>query len=88
MPTATPTPTFKNTDAPSGTTESNAWMANALYKFTPLGATGAWQPYAGGGLGVADLNVEASGVPGGDMDSDYNFAYQLIGGVGYEVSPS
>lgn len=65
------------------TTESNAWMVNALYNFTP---SGPWQPYVGGGLGVADLNVEEiPGVVGGNFDSDYNFAYQLIGGVGYQL---
>ena len=75
--------TFKDLSTSGRTTESNAWMVNALYNFTPRGP---WQPYAGGGLGVADLNVEAiPGVDGGDFDSDYNFAYQLIGGVGYQL---
>jgi opacity protein-like surface antigen len=65
-------------------TESNAWMVNAIYNFTPMGATGAWQPYAGAGLGAADLNLEQIGsLGGGDFDSDYNFAYQVIGGVAY-----
>lgn len=77
---------LKGSNGDSGTTESNAFMANALYKFSPLGATGAWQPYAGGGLGMADLNVEGLDLDG-DFDSDYNFAYQLIGGVGYAVNP-
>jgi opacity protein-like surface antigen len=64
-------------------------MANALYNFTPLGATGAWQPYAGGGLGMADLALEdIDGDDGGDFDGDYNFAYQLIGGVAYNINPS
>ena len=62
-------------------------MVNALYKFTPLGAGGQWQPYVGGGLGAADLNVESFDLVGGDLDSDYNFAYQVIGGVGYAVNP-
>jgi outer membrane protein W len=53
---------LKNTDGNSRKTESNAFMVNALYNFTPMGATGAWQPYAGGGLGAADLNFEQ--VPG------------------------
>ena len=86
---------FRNADAkfkeggPSVTTQSNAWMANAIYYMTPVGATGAWQPYAGGGLGMADLNVEdVPSADGGDFDSDYNFAYQLIGGVAYNVNPN
>ena len=78
---------LKGTGGDNGTTESNAWMANALYNFTPLGAAGEWKPYVGGGLGVADLNVEGLDL-GGDFDSDYNFAYQLIGGVGYQVTPT
>jgi opacity protein-like surface antigen len=74
---------FKDLSNSKRTTESNAWMVNALYNFTP---TGPWQPYVGGGLGMADLNVEQiPGIAGGDFDSDYNFAYQLIGGVGYQL---
>jgi opacity protein-like surface antigen len=80
---------YRNADADDIKTESNAFMLNALYYFTPVGATGAWQPYAGGGLGTADLNIEK--IPdfaGGDFDSDYNFAYQLIGGVAYNINPN
>ena len=78
---------LKDSGGDSGKTESNAFMVNALYKFTPLGAGGQWQPYVGGGLGAADLNVESFDLVGGDLDSDYNFAYQVIGGVGYAVNP-
>ena len=79
---------LKDSGGDSGKTESNAFMVNALYKFTPLGATAQWQPYVGGGLGAADLNVESFDLVGGDLDSDYNFAYQVIGGVGYAVNPN
>jgi len=80
---------LKNSDGSSHKTESNAWMVNALYYFTPLGPTGAWQPYAGGGLGAADLNFEeVDSFAGGDFDSDYNFAYQVIGGVAYNINPN
>jgi opacity protein-like surface antigen len=79
---------FKN-DGPSVSSQSNAWMANAIYYFTPMGPTGQWQPYAGGGLGAADLNIDDfPDELGGDIDSDYNFAYQLIGGVAYNVAPN
>jgi opacity protein-like surface antigen len=67
-----------------GSTTSNAWMVNALYKFQPLGATGAFHPYAGAGIGLADLSVKDVGQT---LDSDYKFAYQIIGGVGYDVTP-
>jgi opacity protein-like surface antigen len=74
---------LKNLSSGKRTTESNAWMVNALYTFT---STGPWQPYAGAGLGMADLNLEQiPGIAGGDLDSDYNFAYQLIGGIGYQL---
>ena len=55
----------------------------------PAGANREWQPYAGGGLGAANLDVgDVPSSLGGDFDSDYNFAYQLIGGVAYNVNPS
>jgi opacity protein-like surface antigen len=80
---------FKNSGGVNAKTESNAFMVNALYKFTPLGANGEWQPYVGGGLGAADLNIEdLPSEAGGDLDSDYNFAYQVIGGVGYAINPN
>lgn len=80
---------FKDVNVGNKRTESNAWMVNALYLFTPVGATGAWQPYAGGGLGAANLNVgQISASDGGNFDSDYNFAYQLIGGVAYNWTPA
>ena len=67
-------------------------MINALYKFTPLGANGEWLPYVGGGVGAADLKVDGVDPPNEDFDrhydGDYNFAYQVFGGVGYAVNPS
>lgn len=77
---------LRNSGDDKGKTESNAFMVNALYKFQPLGQDGAWRPYAGGGLGVANLNIEKFDL-GSDLDSDYQLAYQLMGGVGYSVSP-
>lgn len=73
-----------NTDSGKEKTESNAWMVNALYKFNGLGATGQFKPFAGAGIGIADLDV---GTEVGDLNGDYQFAYQLIAGVGYEVTP-
>ena len=50
--------------------------------------TGQLRPYAGGGLGAADFNFEqVDELGGGDFDGDYEFAYQLIGGVAYDVNP-
>jgi opacity protein-like surface antigen len=81
-----------------GTVDSNAYMLNALYNFTPLGTTGRWQPYVGGGLGAATLSLRGfssmCGLPpceeSPDPESDDTFAvaYQAIGGVGYAVNPN
>jgi opacity protein-like surface antigen len=81
---------LKGTNTDSHKTESNAWMANAIYWFNPVGAgaTAQLRPYAGGGLGAADFNFEGvDELGGGDFDGDYEFAYQLIGGVAYDVNP-
>jgi len=65
----------------SGDTKSNSVMINALYVFDGLGATGQVQPYLGGGLGGAELDFDGS-------TSDVVLAYQLIAGVGYDVTPN
>ena len=80
---------LKGTNSDSHTTESNAWMANALYWFNPVavGAASQLRPYAGGGLGAADFNFEqVDELGGGDFDGDYELAYQLLGGVAYDVN--
>ena len=69
----------------SGTVRSNAFMANAIYSFPAMGATGAWRPYVGVGLGAADAKYDPNGF--GSFDSDYNFAYQAITGVSYDITP-
>jgi opacity protein-like surface antigen len=77
--------TLKNTGA-SGTMKSNAFMANAIYKFDGIGPNGAFKPYIGGGLGAADQRYNPDGF--GSLDGDYNFAYQVITGVAYDVAPN
>lgn len=69
----------------NGDTSANALMFNAIYMFDGMGATGAIRPYLGGGIG--GVNVETS-VPGQNYDADTLLAYQLIGGVGYELNPN
>lgn len=64
---------------------SNALMVNALYKFAPMGVGGVFHPYAGAGIGGANLNVDAG--EAGSLDGDWQFAYQLIGGVAYDINP-
>ena len=79
---------LKGTNTDTHTTESNAWMANAIYWFDPvtLGAASQLRPYAGGGLGAADFSFGQVGGDGGDFSGDYELAYQLIGGVAYDVN--
>ena len=61
-------------------------MLNALYKFTPMGAAGAVQPYVGGGLGWANMESDIDDI--GSFKRDNALAWQLIGGVGYAVNPN
>ena len=71
----------------SGNVESNAIMANAIYTFQGMGPNGAFKPYLGAGLGAADLNVRARpGAP--NFSGDFNFAYQVITGVAYDLNPN
>ncbi len=77
---------LKNTNI-DASTESNAFMVNGIYKFPPVGPSQQLVPYLGAGIGMANLNVEDLGVTA-DIDSDYKFAYQLIGGIGYELTPN
>jgi len=64
-----------------GNVTSNAVMVNVLYRFDPMGATGAVQPYLGGGIGGVQVDFD------GDK-TDTEFAYQLMGGVSYAVNPN
>ena len=57
-------------------------MANGYYDHdmgSPL------TPYAGFGLGLADVEAEIAGI---DLGGDTEFAYQVMVGAGYEISPS
>lgn len=75
----------------SGSTRSNSLMLNALYVFDGMGADAAVTPYVGGGIGGANVrtNMFADVTDsGGNWKADEVFAYQLIGGVGYEVAPN
>lgn len=67
-----------------GTTSALAIMGNGFYDFH----LGQWTPFAGVGLGFARVasDIDASGTLLVD-DSDIVFAYQFIGGVGYNITP-
>ncbi|MTH79452.1 outer membrane protein [Paracoccus aestuariivivens] len=72
-------------ESADGDTSANALMVNAIYMFDGMGTNRTVRPYLGGGIG--GVQVETS-VPGQDYDADTLFAYQLIGGVGYELNPN
>jgi len=62
-------------------------MGNGYYDFqtaTPI------KPYVGLGAGFARVNFDKATVNGAPLvdDGDVEFAYQAIGGVGYDVSPT
>lgn len=72
-------------DRADGDTSANAFMFNALYMFDSMGASGTVRPYLGGGIGGANVEMSAGGQ---DFDTETLFAYQLIGGVSYELNPN
>ncbi|MFO1104704.1 MAG: outer membrane beta-barrel protein [Amaricoccus sp.] len=79
---------YRNADLKSdigGHTSANSLMANAIYRFNPMGVNGEWQPYAGMGIGAG--NVDVASDEQGDFQKHGLFAYQLIGGVAYNVTP-
>jgi OmpA-OmpF porin, OOP family len=86
-----------NTSVFSGSVHSNALMTNALYDFTF-----GWPvtPHIGAGVGAVDVNAGVSLNPGvtppgalrftgfsSFSGSQWNFAYQAIAGIRYEVNP-
>jgi OOP family OmpA-OmpF porin len=74
-------PTFPASDADAS---DWAFMANGYYDFN----TGTrWTPYVGGGVGLALDHIEGSAGPGfGISDTQSEFAYQGIAGVGYQLT--
>lgn len=69
-----------------GDASALAFMANVYHDFS---TETRFQPYFGGGLGVAIIDFSDYGiaaVPDVLDDEDTTFAWQLIGGVAYEIS--
>lgn len=70
-----------------GNVTATGFMANAFYD---LDIGEPWKPYAGGGIGLAIVSLndaEILGIPVAD-DDDTVFAWQVGGGVGYEITPA
>lgn len=79
---------YRNADSKSsinGHTSSNAVMANAIYKFGGMDATGKITPYVGAGLGWANVDVATNDY--GSFTRNSAFGYQFIGGVSYAATP-
>ena len=68
-----------------GDQESAAALANAYYR---LNNASNWTPYAGLGIGVARVTLDADAENGGTFkDSETGFAYQAMAGVDYALTP-
>jgi opacity protein-like surface antigen len=71
----------------TGTARAYTGMAN-VYLSLPAGA---WRPYVGAGVGGANVKADHigfAGIPVTTDDSDTAFAWQVMGGVGYHVTPN
>lgn len=67
-------------DPTIGDVNSLAFMVNGFYDID----TGTpWTPYVGGGLGLANVEIDSGG-----SDDDTVFAFQIGAGVGYDVTPA
>lgn len=64
----------------NGTAKANSLMVNAIYSFDGMGANAAVVPYLGAGLGAVQLDYEGE-------KSAWDFGYQVMAGVGYQVAP-
>jgi opacity protein-like surface antigen len=73
-------------DSGIGSQRSYGAFANAYYDFN---ADGNFQPYVGGGVGIQNVRFDyrPSDVDVG-QGSDTNFAWQLMAGATYRISPS
>jgi len=76
---------FEGNPVDADHTRNNAFMLNALYVFDGMGATGALRPFAGAGAGVTDVRID---IDGGNLERDWILAYQVIGGVAYDLTPN
>lgn len=64
---------------------ANNLMANLLFRFPQ----GRIHPFAGGGIGMSRASVDFTEVGGASFDDDDTaFAYQLMAGVNFEITPN
>ena len=71
-------------NAVSGQSSSLSFMANGIYQFLPQSS---WHPFLGAGIGLARTSINWKGDEGSLVkDSDWQFAYQGIAGIAYDIS--
>lgn len=75
------------TKSVNGDLSSLAIMANGIYEFLPKSS---WHPFVGGGIGFANVSDDLKGADGRTYlsDNDWQFAYQAIAGVSYDINKS
>jgi opacity protein-like surface antigen len=76
--------TYNGKVSGSGRYDSTAYMANAYYDL-PI-ANSPWSPYIGAGAGVATIHLNSDSGVGNSGESDNEFAYQFLAGIGYSPS--
>lgn len=76
---------IRGVDGGDGRMSSLAFMANGIYEFLPQSK---WHPFIGAGIGYADVIAKAKTGTGGRWvdDEDWQFAYQGMAGVSYDVT--
>lgn len=67
---------------------SNAVMLNGYYAFDAFGATQAWRPYFGAGLGTVSTEYKIGNASGTDtFKNNSQLGYQVMVGVAYDLNP-
>ena len=80
--------------APDDTTAKVAALAALFNGYVDLGTWYNFTPYLGGGIGAAQMRVSdyastaAPPFATGSSKTQYNFAWSLTGGIGYQVAPN
>lgn len=80
--------------APDDTTAKVAALAALFNGYVDLGTWYNFTPYIGGGIGAAQIRLSdyastaAPPFTTGASKTQYNFAWSLTGGVGYQVAPN
>ena len=76
----------------SGSVDATSAMINMFYDFGHhFNISRVWHPYAGAGLGITGTDLDVDTVGGlvcGCEGDDTVFSYQVIAGIGYDLSPA